>query len=104
MAARLRRTSSRISRNSVITRSNIFLFGCEWVLFLDADEWLPDALKQEISALIATFPAENGFYVQPASAVDGSAGYAVAITHLWILRLFRDGKGRCGGSDSERAF
>ena len=33
----------------------------EWVLFLDADEWLPDALKQEISNLIAISPEENGF-------------------------------------------
>ena len=35
----------------------------EWVLFLDADEWLPVGIKQEISALIAASPKENGFFV-----------------------------------------
>jgi len=28
----------------------------EWVLFLDADEWLPDALKREISTLARIRP------------------------------------------------
>jgi glycosyltransferase involved in cell wall biosynthesis len=32
----------------------------EWVLFLDADEWLPEALKQEISELIASSPLKMG--------------------------------------------
>jgi len=57
------------------------------VLFLDADEWLPDALKQEISALIASCPRENGFYIQMASYLDGRwirRGYYPS----WILRLF----------------
>jgi glycosyltransferase involved in cell wall biosynthesis len=67
---------------------------CEWVLFLDADEWLPDALKQEISRLIATFPAENGFYINRRliwMARWIRRGYYPS----WILRLFRYGKGRC---------
>ena len=66
----------------------------EWVLFLDADEWLPDALKQEISALIATSPAENGFYVKWRLIWMGHwirRGYYPT----WILRLFRYGKARC---------
>lgn len=66
----------------------------EWVFFLDADEWLPDALKQEISALIATNPPENGFYVKWRLIWMGRwirRGYYPT----WILRLFRYGKARC---------
>lgn len=66
----------------------------EWVLFLDADEWLSDALKQEIFDLIATSPAENGFYIKRRLIWMGRwihRGYYPT----WILRLFRHGKGRC---------
>jgi glycosyltransferase involved in cell wall biosynthesis len=66
----------------------------EWVLFLDADEWLPDALKQEISSLIASNPRENGFYINRRLIWMGRwirRGYYPS----WILRLFRYGKGRC---------
>ncbi len=66
----------------------------EWVLFLDADEWLPDALKQEISSLITTSPEENGFYINRRLIWMGRwirRGYYPS----WILRLFRYGKGRC---------
>lgn len=66
----------------------------EWVLFMDADEWLPDALKQEIAALIATGPQENGFYINRRLIWMGRwirHGYYPS----WILRLFRRGKGRC---------
>lgn len=66
----------------------------EWVFFLDADEWLPDALKQEISALIACGPVENGFYIKRRLIWMGQwirRGYYPT----WILRLFRYGKGRC---------
>lgn len=68
--------------------------GSEWVLFLDADEWLPDALKQEIDAVIATSPKENGFYIKRRLIWMGRwirRGYYPT----WILRLFRYGKGRC---------
>jgi glycosyltransferase involved in cell wall biosynthesis len=66
----------------------------EWVLFLDADEWVPDALKHEISGLIATYPYENGFYINRRLIWMGRwirRGYYPS----WILRLFRFGKGRC---------
>ncbi len=66
----------------------------EWVLFLDADEWLPDALKREISTLIATSPEANGFYINRRLIWMGHwirRGYYPS----WILRLFRYGKGRC---------
>ena len=66
----------------------------EWVLFLDADEWLPGQLKQEISTLIAMSPAENGFYVKRRLIWMGRwirRGYYPC----WILRLFRYGHARC---------
>lgn len=66
----------------------------EWVLFLDADEWLPDALKREISAVVAGSREENGFYINRRLIWMGRwirRGYYPC----WILRLFRHGKGRC---------
>lgn len=66
----------------------------EWVFFLDADEWLPEPLKNEITGLISTPPAEHGFYVNRRFIWMGRwmrRGYYPS----WILRLFRYGKGRC---------
>ncbi len=66
----------------------------EWVLFLDADEWIPEALKQEISTLIARAPAENGFFINRRLIWMGKwirRGYYPS----WMLRLFRAGKARC---------
>lgn len=66
----------------------------EWVFFLDADEWLSEALKQEISAVLSNLPAENGFYIKRRLIWMGrwiKRGYYPS----WQLRLFRNGKGRC---------
>lgn len=65
-----------------------------WVLFLDADEWLPESLKQEICAVLATDPPENGYYLNRRLIWMGRwirRGYYPT----WILRLFRYGQGRC---------
>ncbi|MDA8109072.1 MAG: glycosyltransferase family 2 protein [Betaproteobacteria bacterium] len=66
----------------------------EWVFFLDADEWMPDALKWEISGLILACPKENGYFVKRRLVWMGKwirRGYYPT----WILRLFRRGKARC---------
>jgi glycosyltransferase involved in cell wall biosynthesis len=66
----------------------------EWVLFLDADEWLPAELKQEISTTLAAKPEVNGFYLNRRLMWMGRwvrRGYYPSR----ILRLFRRGKGRC---------
>jgi glycosyltransferase involved in cell wall biosynthesis len=66
----------------------------EWVLFLDADEWLPEAVKQEITATLTKCPPQNGFYINRRLIWMGRwvrRGYYPS----WILRLFRHGKGRC---------
>lgn len=66
----------------------------EWVLFLDADEWLPEELKREIAETLLRNPSENGFYLKRRFVWMGRwirRGYYPT----WILRLFRYGKGRC---------
>jgi glycosyltransferase involved in cell wall biosynthesis len=66
----------------------------EWVFFLDADEWLPPDLKAEIAERLAGNPSENGFYIKRRFFWMGRwirRGYYP----VWILRLFRRGKGRC---------
>lgn len=66
----------------------------EWVLFLDADEWLPSDIKHEITERLASAPAENGFALNRRLIWMGRwirRGYYPS----WILRLFRYGKGRC---------
>lgn len=66
----------------------------EWVLFLDADEWLPAALKDEIRTRLAAAPVENGFFLKFRFMWMGRwirRGYYPT----WILRLFRLGKARC---------
>jgi len=66
----------------------------EWVFFLDADEWMPDDLKHEISTMIKKEPEEDGFYVKWKLIWMGQwikHGYYPT----WILRLFRYGKVYC---------
>jgi glycosyltransferase involved in cell wall biosynthesis len=66
----------------------------EWILFLDADEWLSTELKAEIRAKILENPEENGFYLKRRFVWMGTwirRGYYPT----WILRLFRRGFGRC---------
>ncbi len=72
----------------------IFPIKSEWVLFLDADEWMPPDLKEEITSLAKSNPVQNGYYIKRRFIFMGKwikRGYYPA----WILRLFRFGKGRC---------
>jgi len=66
----------------------------EWILFLDADEWVTEDLKQEITERIGADPEENGFFLKRRLIWMGKwmrRGYYPT----WILRLFRRAKGRC---------
>lgn len=66
----------------------------EWILFLDADEWLSEELKKEIEQVLSKNPLENGFYIKRRLIWMGKwikHGYYPT----WILRLFRFGKGYC---------
>jgi glycosyltransferase involved in cell wall biosynthesis len=78
-------------RNAALHRLPI---DTEWVLFLDADEWLPRDFKDELARVIAISPRENGFYCKRRLLWMGSwirRGYYPT----WILRLFRRGRARC---------
>ncbi len=60
----------------------------EWMLFLDADEWVSSELREEISRVLASDPTENGFYCKRRLIWLGQwikRGYYP----VWILRLFR---------------
>ena len=66
----------------------------EWILFLDADEWLTKDLKDEIGRVISLRPEENGYRIKMRMIWMGKwirRGYYPT----WLLRLFRRGKGRC---------
>ena len=66
----------------------------KWVMFLDADEWLSDALKAEIREKVARDPDEKGFYINRKLIWMGTwirRGYFPS----WQLRLFRHGFGKC---------
>lgn len=65
-----------------------------WTMFLDADEWLTDALKTEITATLASQPPEAGFLIKRRVYWMGRwirRGYYPT----WLLRLFRTGTARC---------
>jgi glycosyltransferase involved in cell wall biosynthesis len=71
-----------------------FSITSEWTLFLDADEWVTEELKEEIKKVIASKPLENGFYIKRRLIWMGQwirRGYYPS----WQLRLFRSGSGRC---------
>jgi glycosyltransferase involved in cell wall biosynthesis len=66
----------------------------DWMLFLDADEWLTPELRREIAARVEDSPKENGFYIKRRFIWMGRwirRGYYPT----WILRLFRRSAARC---------
>jgi glycosyltransferase involved in cell wall biosynthesis len=66
----------------------------EWILFLDADEWVPPELQREIAEVIDRNPPEDGFYIKWRFIWMGRwirRGYYPS----WILRLARRGRVRC---------
>ncbi|MFL2931224.1 MAG: glycosyltransferase family 2 protein [bacterium] len=66
----------------------------EWMLFLDADEWVSVEAKEEIKKLISKVPKENGFYIKRRFIWMGKwirRGYYPT----WLLRLFRTHKSHC---------
>lgn len=63
-----------------------------WVLFLDADERVPPALREEIDAAVRS-DAVDGFYVRW-QFVFLERWMKHAWSHGWMLRLIRFGRGR----------
>ncbi|MBI2278873.1 MAG: glycosyltransferase family 2 protein [Candidatus Brennerbacteria bacterium] len=67
----------------------------EWVLRLDADEWLTPELAKEIMQKITSIQSGvNGFYMKRRMYFMGRWICHGGYYPTWILRLFRRGKGR----------
>lgn len=68
----------------------------EWVLFLDADEYLEEALKKEISNLLEqpTVPCD-GYYLKRKFYFMGRWIRYGGYYPTWLLRLFKRGHARC---------
>jgi len=65
-----------------------------WILFLDADESVPEQLATEIGRRLASRPACDGYFVRRRFLWMGRwirRGYF----RTWLLRLFRRERGRC---------
>jgi len=66
----------------------------EWVLIIDADERVPEALAREILAVLATDPPANGFYIRRQNLfIDKVIRHSGWSTDK-VVRLFRRDKGR----------
>jgi len=66
----------------------------EWVFFLDADEWVTNELKKEISILVENKYSENGYFIKR-RLIWMERWIKRGYYPTWILRMFRFGKGRC---------
>ena len=67
----------------------------EWVLRLDADEWLTPELAEEIKKTLDTVPADvSGFFMKRRVYFMGKWIRHGSYYPTWILRLFRRGKAR----------
>lgn len=77
-------------------QKNFALAQCrgEWVLSLDADERVPDALREEIAATLAGPPAAAGFMIPRQNFFQGRWIRHGGWYPDYQLRLFRRGRGR----------
>jgi glycosyltransferase involved in cell wall biosynthesis len=66
----------------------------DWVLIIDADERVPEALAREILGVLARPPAVNGFYIRRQNVfIDKAIRHSGWSTDK-VVRLFRRDKGR----------
>ena len=77
------------------TQKNFALAQCQgdWILSLDADERVSDALREEIRARFAAGPAETGFFLPRRNLFEGRWVRHGGLYPDWQLRLFRRGRG-----------
>lgn len=66
----------------------------EWILRLDADEWLTPELAEEIKTVISSPSSVNGYYMKRRVYFMGRWIRHGGYYPIWILRLFRRGKAR----------
>lgn len=71
-------------------------YDTEWMLFLDADELVSDALKQEISQKLPSAPSSlTGYYIKRQFFWRGRWLRHGGLYPTWILRLVRHRFARC---------
>lgn len=68
--------------------------GVEWILFLDADERVPPALREEMIAAAAKAQGYNGYYVARANHFMGQCLRHGGWAPDWNLRFFKHRLGR----------
>ncbi len=67
----------------------------EWIIRLDSDEYLTDELKHEITETLKNTPdGVNGYYMKRRVYFMGKWIKHGGYYPTWILRLFKNGKGR----------
>jgi len=66
----------------------------EWTLVLDADEWVPDALRDRIRAIIAAPDSLDGYSIKRESYFLGRKIEGCGWQRDYNLRLFRTKRGR----------
>jgi glycosyltransferase involved in cell wall biosynthesis len=66
----------------------------DWVLFLDADEWITAELRAEIDSAIAADSDVNGYFLRR-RLMWRTQWIRRGYYPTWILRLVRVGKARC---------
>jgi glycosyltransferase involved in cell wall biosynthesis len=65
----------------------------DWLLSIDADERVPDALREEIQATIRSDRREVGYYLPRQNVFEGRWVRHGGLYPDWQLRLFRRGRG-----------
>lgn len=80
-------------------------FKNEWVLRLDADEWLTEELKEEIIKKIDAIASDvSGFFMPRRVYFMGRWIKHGGYYPTWILRLFKQGKVRCEDREVDEHF
>lgn len=66
----------------------------EWVFLLDADEWVPDELRDEIASIVDENGPIDGYCVRFRVYFLGRWIRHSSLYPTWVMRLFRRDKGR----------
>ena len=98
MGAKIITTSNKpmfnINKNMAIENCN-----GKWILLLDADERISDALAKEIKNLIKVKPKENGFWINRKNWFLGGYLKKGGVYPDSVIRLFKNGKGKLAEKD-----
>lgn len=72
-------------------------FQTDWLMRMDADEYLTTELKEELKALLSgnTAPDINGFYVKRRVYFMNQWIRRGGYYPIWLLRIWKNGTGRC---------